>query len=237
VATPAIQKLKKLIAHEESARAIGSIAEAEAFAERIHRLLISHKLSLQEVELAPAAADESTVNGTEFRGRKREVWLECLANEIATSYFCQVVAKLGPGFFSLVIVGTKADREVVVEMLGYFERLARELAESETRSYREHMRTVRSGALLGAAVNRYRRSFLAGFSAALCTRLRESKERCEQSMALVRCDGKVEEFMGKLGLGKPLKPRVPTLSEAGLIDGAASGSRVALTAHTLKADS
>ena len=47
---PIIEKLRKLIAHEKSARSIGNIHEAEAFASRIQTLLDEHKLSMGEVE-------------------------------------------------------------------------------------------------------------------------------------------------------------------------------------------
>lgn len=227
-----ISKLKKLIAHERSARAIGSTAEAEAFAERIHEWLITHKLSLQEVELAPT--EDGDIDGTALLATKREVWIECLAGAIAESYFCQAIARPGRDFFALIVIGSKADREVVLELLTYFVNIARELAEAETIRYRERLRTVKRGAQLGAGVKRYRNSFLTGFSLALCHRFRASKHNCEQSMALVRSDGKLEEFMSNFELGKPRKPYMPKLGEAGFISGVANGSRVALTARTLE---
>ena len=45
-----IEKLRKLIAHEQSARTIGNIAEAEAFASKIQDLLTAHKLDMSEVD-------------------------------------------------------------------------------------------------------------------------------------------------------------------------------------------
>jgi hypothetical protein len=234
MATQTITKLKKLIAHEQSARAIGSVAEAEAFAERIHEWLIRHKLSMQEVELA--SKEDQEVDGTELGGTKREVWLECLAGNIAESYFCQAIARTyRKGGFSIIIIGRKADREIVVELLAYFEQLARELAEAGATEYREVLRLAHvRGATLGAATKRFRYSFLTGFSLSLCARFRESKEKSEQSMALVRCDGKVKEFMSNFELGEAKMPYFPRLGAAGFIAGSESGSRVALTAHTLK---
>lgn len=48
---PIIEKLRKLIAMEQSARSIGSLAEAEAFASKVQELLSKHKLEMSEIEL------------------------------------------------------------------------------------------------------------------------------------------------------------------------------------------
>lgn len=57
-----IEKLRKLIRHERSAREIGSIAEAEAFAERIQSLCDEYNLSISEIDI-----DE--INSTNRLGR------------------------------------------------------------------------------------------------------------------------------------------------------------------------
>jgi hypothetical protein len=50
--------LQKLIAHEQSARAIGNTAEAEAFAMKIADLMFRHNLSMSDVEIKQQEQDE-----------------------------------------------------------------------------------------------------------------------------------------------------------------------------------
>ena len=47
-----IDKLRKIMAHAASAREIGNLAEAEAFAAKAQELLLRHKLDMTEVEFA-----------------------------------------------------------------------------------------------------------------------------------------------------------------------------------------
>src|SRR5450755_4442787 len=48
-----IELLQKLISHEQSARAIGNTAEADAFAGKIQKLLCDNNLSMADVMAAP----------------------------------------------------------------------------------------------------------------------------------------------------------------------------------------
>src|ERR1700761_2749207 len=91
-------KIAKLIAHEESARSIGSLSEAEAFAAKIQDMLITHKMSLSDIE---REAEEHNDVISEEDVRAKDVGLitrnrpqnemGTLAHVIASAYFCRVV--------------------------------------------------------------------------------------------------------------------------------------------------
>lgn len=89
---PIIDKLAKMLRHQESAKAIGSIAEAEAFATRIQELLDKHKLEMSDIQFSEQEAAEPIdydVIAPRHLGikeeRKRVEWQEDLAMSIAHS--------------------------------------------------------------------------------------------------------------------------------------------------------
>ena len=86
---PLIDRLQKLIAHERSARAVGSTREAEAFAERIATILTEHKLSMTEIEFE-AQDTTDPIGDSRVEGLRAtiEPWRLVLAHGIATSFYC-----------------------------------------------------------------------------------------------------------------------------------------------------
>lgn len=45
-----MELLAKLMRHEQSAREVGSLAEAEAFASKVQAMLTKHKLEMSEIK-------------------------------------------------------------------------------------------------------------------------------------------------------------------------------------------
>lgn len=127
---PIVDKLRKLIAHEKSCRAIGSISEAEAFASKIQQLLDEHKLGMDEVAFEEREAGEPigwTHVGSEdeaegFRyKRRREKWQVRLANAVADCNTCEMILSDGN---SVCFVGRTSDREICKAIFLYFIDLA-----------------------------------------------------------------------------------------------------------------
>ena len=114
-----MDKLAKLQSHADSAKAIGNEAEAEAFAAKVAELLVTHKLSMTEVEFA-AQAEDDPVDGAyvdyakyapDQSGRTRVWWQETLIDVVARAHFCRIMVV--PGSSRIFLVGRGSDRQVV----------------------------------------------------------------------------------------------------------------------------
>ncbi len=135
-----IELLQKLINHERSARSIGNIAEAEAFAVKIQTLLTEHKLSMSEVEYQEQEKFDPIGNevvGADQVGMKDgrfEYWLGCLASAIAENFFCHALRFSASR--KINFVGRNSDRAAAVEMYGHLVRTANALCEKEFQQYK-----------------------------------------------------------------------------------------------------
>lgn len=133
--TPSIEKLCKLIAMEKSARTIGSLEEAKAFASKIQELLNEHKLGMDEVEYADREANEPvdwtrvSVAEVGFRETKcKQLWQDLLARAIAECNGCAHVIDIRYAN-RFLFVGRTTDRELCRLLFLYLLELAREMAE------------------------------------------------------------------------------------------------------------
>jgi hypothetical protein len=92
-----IERIKKLIRHEQSARKCSTPEEAAAFAARIQELLIRHKIEMSEIDLSeadgdPGLGEERVATGRSFRyGRGARVQLadNILMSAVAEAHFCE----------------------------------------------------------------------------------------------------------------------------------------------------
>lgn len=189
-----IDKLRKLISHSESARAIGSIAEAEAFAARAQELLTRHKLDMTDLEFDASEAEEpilsEMVDGGELLGlpdkMRTDRWLAILISGIAESNFCKVLTGRGNRF---VIVGKESNRQTTLALFKYLSEACREIAPREARkadfapiNIFQHKRQTRKSFVSG---------FKLGFAVSICGRLRVKKLELQagaQAQGLIRLD-------------------------------------------------
>jgi hypothetical protein len=137
---PMIEKLRKLIAHEQSCRSIGNLIEAEAFAAKIQDLLTAHKLSMSEVDFQAREDGEpidwELVDGSELNGRSNRVkvyWRVKIARVIAKINSCQVVNNTSSRGRSFFFVGRTSDREIAKILYIYLINLGEELGAKSTR--------------------------------------------------------------------------------------------------------
>lgn len=121
-----IEKLKKLIAHEQSAHEIGNQDEAKAFAETIQKLLDKYNLSRSDIEVDSEQQSpigyETIVPVGAFLD-----WQEILIDTISGLNGCCTLLNKSP--FGLIIIGRQSDREIVISLYRYFEQLCLELGE------------------------------------------------------------------------------------------------------------
>jgi len=159
-------KLQKLIAHRDSAEKIGSLKEAEAFAELIQKLLLKHKLTISDVD-AHKEEEAGVSSGLDVDPRRFGMkdkddmihWLFKLAATIAKVNDCQLMVtsrtvktnkaeKKATGkdykyesTNRFIFVGIQTDRMVAEEFYVYMAKLVWELAGKAGDSMKEDFRT------------------------------------------------------------------------------------------------
>jgi hypothetical protein len=191
-----IDKLRKIKAQADSAQAIGSEAEALAFAEMLQSMLLKHNLGMTDIEFA-AMEEEIKVeqrdvyyppnpDATRNYGKDRKTrvkWMEDLAAVIASAHFCQVV--VGHKTSRLQLIGRPDDIAVAEYMIVTLQRLADKMSYDAKQTYKAELQ-ARYGHV-GAAAG-FRESWLVAFINRLVVRYREKRAEHTQanSTALVR---------------------------------------------------
>lgn len=171
-----IERVKKLHAKAESAKAIGSVEEAEAFAIGVQKMLLEYKLEMsileqRELTPTPIEVDEDLIDWRTVKEvgykRRRVGWLEQLAWHVTQAYGCTYA--IIPGTNAIIIVGEQADRKVAEFVLTTLARSAVELAAHATR--KERYRMWKAGTVRQA--RGFTSSWLLGFAAGVGVQLRE----------------------------------------------------------------
>lgn len=193
-----VELLRKLISHEKSARDIGSIQEAEAFAGKIQELLDLHKLGMSDVEWDTREQEEPIdweavgEHDPDFKHSKtRKEWQTRIAACIAACNGCKLVLGHRKEGNSVSFVGRTSDRELCKIMFIYMLNLAYDLnalcaeqdkgeqkfkyvlglkpwQDFDINAFRTHMRE-------------FKRSWFAGFSVSVSNRLMEQRTRMKQA--------------------------------------------------------
>ncbi len=184
-----IEKLRKLIAHAKSAREIGNVAEAEAFAEKIQELLDTHNLSMSEIEIETA---KSSVNHSHSGLHAINQWQQLFCNNLAAINGCRLVLR----GTEITLVGSDVDRLIVIEIYEYFTELAKIFAENSLKEFKLTPEYKRKRKKIYHS-RRFKHSFLHGFVFALIKRFREKHEAAqrsaEKSQALIFIGNKLAE--------------------------------------------
>lgn len=194
-----MDRIRKLHAKAESARQIGSLAEAEAFADAVSRLLMKHKLDASILEQAGQIAEEIEAGELDWQEfgvyGKRVGWIELLSLAVSRAYFCRMYLISGGGT-RIILVGKPSDREVAGYMIRFLTATAHRLAEEANKAEKKRMKKL-TGSF---AVAGFRKAFLAGFVSGISSRLREAREQAvsqNSGMAVVlsTADAQLDAFM------------------------------------------
>lgn len=198
-----IDLVRKLITHEKSARSIGNIKEAEAFADRIQKILDSHKLGMSEIDWTereqgePIAWEHVSSKDPDFHYLgKRRYWQIRLAKAIALCNTCTVILHRGHGN-QLFFVGRTSDRELCKVLFLYLLNLAYDLNERCVQQDRGEQKFKYVCTLkpwqdydinaFNTWMRRYKASWFAGYSEAVSERFneryRESRRQAEKQAA------------------------------------------------------
>jgi hypothetical protein len=196
-----LDKLAKIQAHAESAKKIGSEAEAEAFATMLQQLMLRHKIAMTEVQFADLDKDEPIrSHNMDYKAggiplkRARSGWQERLASIVARAHFCRILVSARTNRISLV--GRESDCAVAEYT---FMVLARAIAGIAKKSHEQfYYQCVKSGCSHHAAG--YKRSFIDAFVGRISQRFKEEKEQAKttSSTALVRVETAnkaIEDYM------------------------------------------
>lgn len=250
---PIIEKLRKLIAMEQSARSIGSLAEAEAFASKVQELLSKHKLEMSEVELDeqeesdPIDWEEVRTDEAGFKTKRgRTAWQIRIA---AGSALANNVKLVCTRTNTVRFAGRGSDREICKILFIYLLELAKEMAQTASKNYRrDKLREVQNTyggmdigpAILNKAVREYKTSWYSGFGSAVEKRFKakykEMMEQYAQSVAVVHINKDkqaIGEFLeGRIQPGRRLSEGIR--NQAGYEVGRASGESVNLSSNRLQ---
>jgi len=255
-----LDKLAKLKRHADSAKAIGSLAEAETFAAKFQQLLLQHKLEATDIELEQQERAEPVghhrIDYSKYPDVKvrnaRVQWIERLASIVARAHFCRILIHHGSS--RITLVGRKSDAAVAEYMLVTLQRAAERLADA---AYAEFtVECVKECAVCGrdkgshfhaghqfvpnwARARGYRGAFIQSFIIRLHERFQAERRAAETSTstALVRlntADQAVETFMAKGKYEKASALSRPVSSnQEGHRDGRAAADRVNIKANAV----
>ncbi len=232
-----LDRIRKLLRHERSAREIGNIHEAAAFAARIQEYVDRYNLNLSAIDIDEQAATFG-VEDTTFR--VREFWKQGIISSIATANGVIALQKIEidritgrrvrTGYVTLS--GTAVDRAVVLELFDYFVELGKHLANAWRRE-------VDAG-------RKHRGDFLAGYGHTLGNRILQKHEETiaastadisptdGRSTALVFVGNKLQlarealEAVGKI-CDRESEPPPRKVNIAAFAAGQEAGNSVALT--------
>lgn len=173
----ALDKIKKLLDHAASAEKIGNEHEAASFASAAQKMLLSHKLSMADVENLQELEEEVKIDcetydweaaGMKGKG-KRCQWTERLAATVATHNGCKILVYDASNRIQLI--GSEASRLVVVYLLNVLARFAIDSMNKEYRRlYHQYKKTDETYLLKG-----FRRGFMLGFVKRIDERMEEQK--------------------------------------------------------------
>lgn len=188
VASNVMDLIAKLYRKAESAKELGSLAEAEAFASKVSQLLLEHKLEMSDIDLSEQ--DKTEPVGAEYwRGtkRRRVPWEIELATILARYHFCRIFTPVKSN--DILWVGRPSDRQVAMFL---FTTLIRELERIQNREY---VKIYYRGTDLAAG---FREGFRRGALNAISKRLydlRKSAVTSENAIVLVNnADAAVNKY-------------------------------------------
>lgn len=251
-----LEKLRKLVAHERSARDIGSIAEAEAFATKVQAMMDEHNIGMTDVDYAERAASEpidwAYVNSDDqgFHESRYEIsWQLRLGRAIAMCNNCRMIRSAWRSKNGVAFVGRTTDREFAKMMYLYFMDLAYDLNEKSAEQARGEQKFKYMNELepwqdydinaFYKIMRDWKGAWFEGFSSALVSRFyqkwTDTNQRMEAGTGIVHVKKDqlaIADFLkGKTRESKGFG-RSAGLNPDGMKRGRSQGDAVNLTPHT-----
>jgi len=181
-------KLRKMMKKEESARQLGNLQEAEAFASKIQQMLIQYELEMSEIDMSDNATEninEENVDCSELTNRHESSWVVYLYNACAGPNFCTILTDGSISGLKVHLIGQPMHREFTHYMVHQLVPRLRILARDSFKSY--------DG---GDKRNTYIRSWLRGAAEGIGKKLREEQQN--ERHTNIKVDAIVLDKGGKL---------------------------------------
>jgi hypothetical protein len=221
-----IDKIRKLMAHSESAKEMGSIAEAEAFAQKAQKLLQEYNLTKADLTEEEAKAeilhDEMPAKVPGVGGKSS---FNVMA-VIARYNWCQAYTMGRSSLNKMIMVGSPENIEVCKYIHSTVINAFMSIGRKEYKEYKENFtpdQNFKTGKPVG--FDTYMRTFFLGAARGLSEKLRAEREEFEKenesSTAIIRTNEVVINDYVTSTWGGTGKARATSYSHAG--DAYASG--------------
>lgn len=167
-----VEKIQKLLNHEQSARSIGNLAEAEAFSAKIASLLFAHKLSMSEVEVAREEIDEPVEQ--QDIPKPASTWASILAKGCAEASFSRILIH---GSDTFRFIGRESNRLTAIALYQYLYNLGNSLADSGAAAWKGTNDYAYRVSFKPAILKTWKRSFLIGYANAIYWRMADEVKK------------------------------------------------------------
>ena len=209
-------KVEKLICHEVSARKLGSIAEADAFAAKARQLLLQHRQERVGNTPVPQPSPENAKRVTAQEAgitalKTRQEWSERLAAGIAEAFHCNLMLQAGSN--TVIFRGRESDRAAAAQLYAELAQKAAAACSQEFTEWKQHRRRshqaprmLRTDGNAAAYSRRWKQSFLLGFARTICQRFvcdHNCLDTCKHASGLVRIGIKTD-CTAKTVQGRPI---------------------------------
>jgi hypothetical protein len=197
------EKLQKLLRKAESARELGSLAEAEAFAMKAQAILMEYNMAMEDVDLEDKPKVEGPhITDKDFLPKNEGRWLVLLYQVIARYNMCRAVTH-NHGADGITLCGEKINIETVRYICDQLEAKLRVCVKDE---FRRYAGPEKKGA--------YTRGFYLGAVEGIRAKLESNKTEMQNdnrniTALIVVKDAAVVQFMqnefGRMGRSKGAK--------------------------------
>lgn len=195
------ERLQKLLRKSESAKELGSLEEAEAFAMKAQQILMEYNLTEDQIDLShKEKVIEDYMQDKDFLPKNESRWLVLLYHCICKHHLCRGISH-SHGKYGFSIFGEKTNVEIVKYICDQLEVRIRILAKEAYRSYQGHEKR-----------NAFYRGFFFGAVEGIDAKLSENKQEIIKNNEnlyglIVRKNEEVnkavkETYGGTLGRGK-----------------------------------
>lgn len=182
------EKLRKLIAKEESARDLGNLAEAESFAAKIQELIMLYEIEIDEVmgKSRVFSILNETFDTTPLMRPHESDWITKLYMSCGPAALCKVLGYKGKDANKVLIFGEEQQKEVLHFLVAQLIVKLRRLARVSFSTYDGMDKR-----------NTYHRSFYKGACVAIGARLRVKPTVQQEYGIVLAADVRLDEAINK----------------------------------------
>lgn len=168
-----LERIRKMMQKAESAKEIGSVAEAEIFSKKVQELLQKYNLSKSDITLEQAEKEvEHEEMGSRVKGMSGMHLGYNIMHQICIHNWCQAYTyrreRKNP---TMIVVGSPENVEVCKYI---YSIVSRAFKEEAARSYKENKDSILESRLV------YMREFIQGAAIGLGAKLKAEKERLQK---------------------------------------------------------